>query len=226
MEAVGLAVGVAGLFTAVMDMVDKVYTYKSFQLDSDTLAAQFDAERVKFKHWGSVVGLADGRLSASHTEIWGPERETAVRNLLEILHKMLEMDTPSIRKMTKTLDGLDDGGARGSSHAPTSHMLPSGSIMMRKLKWSVRGKAEREAQVETFRVIVQQLHDLMPLDAAKAVSSGTHGTHSDIPKLDEILQILSRNEAQYKGTSPAVKVHRYSQLTRIQWESDEKPVRG
>lgn len=69
MEPVGIAVGImglAGLYSSCLDAVARAKDYKTFETDSQTLNAQFEADRLRFQRWGRDVGLERGQLSAGH----------------------------------------------------------------------------------------------------------------------------------------------------------------
>jgi hypothetical protein len=44
-------VGLAGLFSVCLDVIDKVDSYKDFGVDSRAIIAQFDADRYLFTKW-------------------------------------------------------------------------------------------------------------------------------------------------------------------------------
>src|SRR5437762_8290269 len=65
MEPGGLAVsivGLAGLFSLCLDVIEKVEKYKDFGTDSRTLIAQFEADKLRFKRWGEKVGFKNQKL--------------------------------------------------------------------------------------------------------------------------------------------------------------------
>lgn len=57
MEAIGFAVGIAGLFSTCMDVVEKVNIYKDFEANSSALAAVFRADKLYLEQWASKVGI-------------------------------------------------------------------------------------------------------------------------------------------------------------------------
>lgn len=64
MEAAGLGIGVAGLvglFNTCVDIIERVDSYKDVggesRGESRSLLARFEADRVRLRQWGQIVGL-------------------------------------------------------------------------------------------------------------------------------------------------------------------------
>ncbi|KAH7144327.1 ankyrin-1, partial [Dactylonectria estremocensis] len=73
MEPVGLAVGIAGLaglFSSCLEVVENVDSYRDFEHDSRSLAAQFDADRLRFQQWGRSIGIEEGQLAKQSKLLW------------------------------------------------------------------------------------------------------------------------------------------------------------
>lgn len=204
MEPAGLAVGLVGLatiFTSVLELINKVHIYKTFDADSKALIAQFEADRVRFERWGREIGLLEnGQLSDRHSTILDPKRAAAVKNLLDILHRMLDVEDYHTQKKVKIPAGLDGNGQFVFGRSASFDIL-STSTAMSKFKWAIRGRSERRDQVELFGVIVQKLHDLVPLDEGRAWAATVTPARSpsDFPGFVEIWEILNKIEIKTKG---------------------------
>ncbi|KAH7022278.1 prion-inhibition and propagation-domain-containing protein [Ilyonectria destructans] len=157
MEPVGLAVGIsglAGLFTSCLEVIENIDSYRDFGLDSRALAAQFDADRLRFDEWGQAVGIKHGKLSEDH-------------------HRAL--DDPRKLSMTKELLYLIKQISGDSDDALTQHEFFSLAASKRqKIAWALRGKRKRTAQVEQFGSLVQHLHTLIPPDPAQGELATRH----------------------------------------------------
>lgn len=181
MEPVGLAVGVAGLaglFSAVLETIDKVRDYKTFANDSQILAVQFEAESVRFEEWGRKIGLDQGQFPTDLAT--GIEQRTfnAVRTLVQYAYDILKADDSSKKKERVGSSALGEESyemnSTGSAHHVTADSKKS------KLKWVFGGKVDRAEQVRLFGVIVQKLHDLVSPDHWQRTQPA-HGLASRVP---------------------------------------------
>ncbi|KAJ9130106.1 hypothetical protein NKR23_g12345 [Pleurostoma richardsiae] len=99
MEPVGLAVGIVGLvglFSTCLEVIDKVQYYKTFANDSHVLDSQFNAEKLRFEQWGRAVGLAPGTPSANHHDALDePDVRAVVGDILSIVRSIYTADSSS-----------------------------------------------------------------------------------------------------------------------------------
>jgi hypothetical protein len=54
-EAIGVVLGVAGLFSACLDCLDLVDRARNYEHESEVLIAKLDIQRVRLQIWGSEV---------------------------------------------------------------------------------------------------------------------------------------------------------------------------
>jgi hypothetical protein len=177
MEAAGLAVGTVALFSlfsTCLETLEKVEDYKKFKTDSHHLAVQFEADKVRFEKWGRAVGIdRDGHFTDHHEALDDPRTYAAVKNILSIIQDIQH--------------GVDDMSLSSQSGAYTSfpgQKLPSKNKAQphrTRLKWVLRDKTKRIAEVEYFRKLVQTLHNLVPLDETKdrRVGGGPTGSNGE-----------------------------------------------
>ncbi len=59
-------VGLAGLFSVCLDVIDKVDSYKDYGVESRSIIAQFDADKHLFTKWAQDVGIDKDKLKNSH----------------------------------------------------------------------------------------------------------------------------------------------------------------
>jgi hypothetical protein len=171
MEPAGLAIGVlglAGLFSTVLDALDAISDYKSFTADSHVLRVQFNSHRTLLQRWGQTVGLGEneptldsGRLGLS----LDAEAVYASVQLLQIARDILLSEDASTRK------------------AIAPGFQADMALRWKKLAWALHGKSERKDQVKLLGEIVDQLYKLVPSSQAAAQSAspendfkGSHGT--------------------------------------------------
>jgi HET-S-like prion-inhibition and propagation protein len=125
MQPVGLCTGViglAGLFTACLDAIDRAKTYKSFAFDSEALRVQFDGHNLRLEEWGRKVGLDRGKLGAGHHgRLNDPDTRKLAEDILNTIQKVIEDgggNSPSLS--ARKAGELDSLGLRFVGMAPSS----------------------------------------------------------------------------------------------------------
>src|SRR5277367_1689982 len=92
MEAIGLAVGVAGLaglFSTCLDVVDKVDSYRDYGFESRSIVAQFEADKLLFQKWAQSVGIDKGKLKDTHhRDLDNPETVSMVERILSSIQEI------------------------------------------------------------------------------------------------------------------------------------------
>ena len=157
MEPAGLAVGLvglAGLFNTCLEVVNKYDSWKSFGPDLRSLTAQFEAQKIRLERWGEAVGIEPGGLSSQHHGLLEDARILA--NVKDLLSSIQETC------------GLQDNirpTATGKSQISGKHDHPSApqGLKRQRLNWALRNKEKRIAQVGRFSSIVDDLHNLVPV---------------------------------------------------------------
>ncbi|KAH8742918.1 prion-inhibition and propagation-domain-containing protein, partial [Diaporthe sp. PMI_573] len=200
MEPVGLTVGViglAGLFSSCLEAVDKVQTYRSFGSDSHVLDTRFKAAKVRLEKWGRGVGFNENALSEDHQPALD-DRDifTSVQDIFQIITTVCGASDTSIHPSNWAATPGDDVSL--GSLRPRPHIA-----RRRKLTWALRGKTARTDQVELFEKLVQQLHNLVPVDTVQgsrpvrdklASGLGASGSSPDHAWPAELKRILARIE--------------------------------
>jgi Prion-inhibition and propagation len=169
MEIAGLAVGVPGLFTVCLGLIDRVDFYKSFEVDSRQLVARFETSKLRLREWASSVGISDDKLSdGHHTRLDHPEVASVVRTILLSLCEVFEKSEhtrtrlrlppeqanlvsspwPILRRneIDKNKAGLTLSSARSG------------------IAWAVKFRSQFTNQVEMFEILIDRLYDLVPPD--------------------------------------------------------------
>lgn len=165
MEPVGLAVGIvglAGLFTSCLEVINKVQLYRTFSTDSQDLNAQLTGHKLRFQRWGQHAGFdQQGQLRVDHHQALNDDNVVqAVEGLLRIITRIFQEEDARANKLL--------GGAKqypgASSVLAGALSASSGQSKWEKMSWAIRGKTGRSEQVLLFGNVVQQLHDLIPVD--------------------------------------------------------------
>ncbi|CAG8004663.1 unnamed protein product [Penicillium salamii] len=162
MEPAGLTVGIlglVGLFSSCLDVLERFESWKDFNNDSRALSARFEADKLRFEKWGQTMGVDRKNLSDHHHEILDyPRALAAVKRLLSVIR---DIASDSEISFPSTSSGPDSRPAKGgSSSKATGHTSES---TRQRLKWAMKDKAKRIAQVEQFGQLVNQLYNLAPL---------------------------------------------------------------
>jgi hypothetical protein len=161
MEPAGLAIGIlglAGLFSTVLDALDAIGDYRSFTADSHVLKVQLNSHRTLLQRWGQIVGLGEDKLAVDRGSLGqslDAKAAHASAQLLQIARDILLSDDVSSRK------------------ARTPGLQADMALRWRKLAWALHGKSERKDQVKLLGEIVDQLYKLLPSDQV-ASNSASH----------------------------------------------------
>jgi hypothetical protein len=180
MDPVGLAIGIVGLFSTCLDLLDKVDDYRGSSTESQILTAIFDAEKRRFEQWGEAVGLRQDILEEVHHKAFDdPLTQSKVEQLLAGIQEIFlaTSDATFPRPVrTNTLSAKQGGSTK--SQAPASQ-IPRDSRRS-KLHWTMRGKGKRKTQIEHLTALVQSLHNLVPCDGIQSYSGAT--AHDDLSR--------------------------------------------
>ncbi|KAJ5769019.1 hypothetical protein N7520_003578 [Penicillium odoratum] len=163
MEPVSFAVGIiglAGLFSTCLDVLDKVDSRKDFGSDSQNLSAQFKAHKLRLERWGKAVGFENGGVSDVHDKtLDDPHVLSAVKDLLTVVKDVCHIKDDVFSPSQFTPD------TTGKHVLPRRHTrldIPKGP-KMQKLNWALRDRAKRVNQVGNFAALVDILYSLVPV---------------------------------------------------------------
>ncbi|KAK5989236.1 hypothetical protein PT974_10742 [Cladobotryum mycophilum] len=185
MEPGSLAVGLLRLgspFGSSLEAIKRFETWEDFKKDSRTLAARFEADKLRLEKWGQAVGFENGRLSEIHHEALNDSQTvSAVEEIFFVIKDTCQSDGDGF--------SIDQSPIRRPRRSSTS------DSKMKKFKWAMGDKAKRTSQVEQFRVLVQDLYNLIPLDGSFTHSEDMNRSVSDRePWNSEFRSILDRIE--------------------------------
>ena len=170
MEVTGLAVGIPGLFSACMDILERIEAYKDFGIESRQLIAQFEAEKLRLKKWANGVGISDGRWAEVYdSRLQDHDLQLAVKRILrsaseifdatEHTRSRLRVDAEDTNKSFPDIPGFSMKTTKNKEKAPIPISIRGG------LGWAFKRKGKFSNQVDMFRQLVDLLYSLVPITA-------------------------------------------------------------
>lgn len=150
MEVAGLVVGVAGLaglYSACLDAVERVKSYRSFGADSSAIDVQLTAVKVRLENWGKAVGFVDGNLNPDHHAALDDENTC--------------QSTKEVFQLIQSTCGAEKNPEPASFRAwqrPATQAVSRGE----KFAWALGGRLKRKEKLALLTELVQRLHDLVP----------------------------------------------------------------
>ena len=182
-------VGLSGLFSTCLDVIERVESYKDFGIESRSISSRFEADKLLFQRWAQKIGISDGRLKEDHHKgLDDPETALMVEKLLLSIQEIFSVADASFSKLHHSPQSDRDFPRRHSQHynnQPTSKRS--------KIGWALKGKAKFISQVEQFGALVERLHSLVPLEESKDVHLNQGGTEGDTHGFD----CTGRNESPW-----------------------------
>ncbi|KAJ5914570.1 hypothetical protein N7504_003453 [Penicillium tannophilum] len=163
--AVGI-IGLAGLFSTCLDVVEKFDSFKEFGIESRSISAQFEAQKLRLQRWGQAVGLQGDTLMEKHSKLLDdPRTFSIVENLLSAIRGVCTYaddpalaPKPPIEHRQSFRDQL--WPRQGRPAAPHESKRE-------KIGWALRKKAKKLAQVGQFCSLVDSLHSLVPVSGGR-----------------------------------------------------------
>lgn len=167
MEIAGLGIGVAALYSACIEAVHRVQSYRNFEIETKQLSAQYNADKVILVKWAERVGIREDGLSITHhRSLDDPGVATAVRDVLLSLQTILEA-TYGARKQSRQ-DNADHflTSPESTLAQRSAHATSTSSRKRDKFFWTFGGQEKFAALVDTFGILVGKLDGLIPSDAS------------------------------------------------------------
>lgn len=176
MEAVGLAIGIAGLaglFSTCLDLIDKANSYRDYGPESRSVVAQFEADKLLFRRWAKSVGIEEGNPKDNHhSALDNPATALVVVKILSSIQETFNETESALLNMqhVSTADPSSKGFdyTQGLSQNVKSKVSTS---KRHKIGWALMGKAKFIQQVLQFGALVQRLNSLTSVDHLNGISS-------------------------------------------------------
>jgi hypothetical protein len=170
MEVAGLGIGVlglVGLFSTCLDMVERWDTYKDFGTEAEFFRARLYADKVRFQQWGQQVGISEDRRESHHHKALN---DSSIRPAIDLILRSIKNIEDDAEAFASPLGHCSDPTGlqvKGGSVLRKDSILfeKSGRSNSRKsgLAWALGRKARVLKLVTSFEVLVQKLYDLIPL---------------------------------------------------------------
>jgi len=182
--AAGIAgfAGLAGLFSTCLDVIERVDSYKDFGVESRSIIAQFEADKLLFQRWAQNVGINPTKLEDGHHKgLDDPETFSMVEKILFSIHEIFTSADTTVSNLQSRGEADLNPQDIGLPHRRRIHYQSvQASISKRKrIGWALRGKVKFIAQVQQFGALVQKLQDLVPLDRVRMASNMHKGAVRD-----------------------------------------------
>ena len=192
MEIIGLAVGIPGLFSACMDILEKIEAYKDFRIESRQLIAQFEAAKLRLKKWAIGVGMPDGKWTELY-DAWLQDHdlELAVKRVLksaseifnatERTRSRLPVDAEETNTSFPDIPGFSLKTTKKKEKTSIPRSIRGGLV------WAFKRRGKLTYQVDMFRQHVELLYNLVPIstDELSLNESGSASFHKDIQMVIE-----------------------------------------
>lgn len=199
MEIAGLGVGVvglAGLFSACLEVVERIDSYKNFDLDSRALISQFDADKLLFKQWGEAVGFDGESLGNNHHEnLNDTETLLAIRKIFAIIQDITTDFEDGTSGQWNGSDSMSSGSKPNNSRGIRLQKFRGVASHKTKIEWTLRHKARFLALSQQFGSLVGSLRALVPPESSGQafrgiISSGNNTCSRSASGIDNTLRHL------------------------------------
>jgi hypothetical protein len=167
MEVAGLVVGgvaLAGLYSACVEAVEHVESYRNLEVDAQQLSTRFKASKVILQRWAARVGLLNGRLSDDHDpRLEDPGIAEAICDVFFCLRKiMVTNNAVESRYNSKSGDSVLELTQARQASTSANALIPS--RRQDKIAWVFSGRRKFATQLEIFETLVEKLQSLVPED--------------------------------------------------------------
>ncbi|SPJ73383.1 uncharacterized protein FTOL_03113 [Fusarium torulosum] len=178
MEHFGYKIALAGLFQECVDVVERTQPHQALNTASLLLETRFLIAKDLFKQWGSKVGLAAETLpKAAVDDRFDHKTAANVKEVLDIVNSLCDCDNPYL-----PVCSIFDTVLRGA----TGKCAPKNE-RKRNLKWMFRDKKNQSDHVKLFEMIVQRLHELVPVEISTTHTRSKGSAHTAIVEMERIM---------------------------------------
>jgi len=176
--------GLVGLFSTCLDVIDKVDSYKDFGVESRSIIAQFETDKLLFQKWAQDVGINQAKLKEDHHEdLDDPQTASMVKKILSSIQEIFsktDITLSNLQPIAETDPKHSQDGVLFSRGRAQYQKLEASTSKRRRIGWALRTKAKFIAQVQQFGALVQRLHSLVPLHGTIKASNTHKGAVRDV----------------------------------------------
>ncbi|KAF7508453.1 hypothetical protein GJ744_009166 [Endocarpon pusillum] len=180
MEVAGLVAGIPGLFSACMDILERIDAYKEFGLESRRAVARFEADKLRLRKWASDVGISEGKWEDMHdSRLKDHDLETVVKRILNSACEIFDATERTRSQLrihpeetNKPFPSIPDSfiETKKNKGKASSQMSIRGG-----LGWAVKRRGKFNNQVDMFQGLVDTLYDLFPPQKASSPTDHVRG---------------------------------------------------
>jgi len=219
MEPVSFIVGLTGLFSAAVTIIERTSAGKSYGEESATFISKIEAERLRLSLWGEAVGLAGG--GELHERLRNPLVYKSVVELFAwAVHFFEDSERHSARHLRAPIVQQDD--LRLSHRATIRHSvvkLQKRAPTWTKIKWAFSGQKKSENLLKELGWFINELEALVPTPTTWS-SPGDQDKlkhHLDAPQLSLFTPTPATNSLRLRGRQVAPfetsgRYYRFSQM--------------
>lgn len=182
MEPVGLVVGVAGLFSVCMDILDRTHSFNEAGKEQRQVYARFQAEKIRLKEWGDGVGVSGGELKDPHDgRLDDSGKREAIRKILLCIGEALGAKTEILSKVRADFQDENPYSVFGAGNeldgkSGSKKISMPQSKRRTALAWSMSRKRRSKDDIDNFKALVDGLYSLVPLNDGPSSSSAKRAT--------------------------------------------------
>lgn len=184
-EPIGLIIGLIGLFTTCIDLIDAISRFKARDKDYEYLVCRLETERVLLWKWGEAVGLCpnpDGTLDQQGYSTFLEDKNTfsAVNQTLACLAGRFQTTYDLVKKygprhkpteqVTYTCPGYNPCANLGQERVPERALSRTSFTM--KVSWTFHDREKFSGLVDQIAELSKDLHRLVPTDGPVAAEVG------------------------------------------------------
>ena len=168
------AVDIPDLFGACIDILERADAYKEFGVESRSMIARFDADKLRFRRWANEVGIFDGKCKETHDH-WLNDREleSAVKRIListceifdaaKLTHSKLRNDCGENDGPLPAIPGVSRETTKIKTKSSPSTSIRGG------IDWDYKRRGMFTNHIDMFSKVVEMLYNLIP-----PTNSGSH----------------------------------------------------
>ena len=174
MEPISLAIGIASLYNAAIDALNRVHDYKEFKTESQITLVTFSASKLKLQNWATALGISGGKLLDAHDpRLDDPQTAPVVQNILRLSTKVfdkVDSTSSSLRLPVRQRSAGADGWLLPVDDVRSGVEQRQSSSAKSRIAWAVGGKAKLSNEVRSFEGLVNLLYEVVPPHKSEAGS--------------------------------------------------------
>ena len=161
----GLSLGIPSLFSACMDILQRMEAYKDLRVEASHAIVQFDADKLRLQKWSKEVGISDGEWNQKRDpRLQDPDLEVVIKKILYSICEIFDA-TELTRSQLRIKSGPEDRPYPDLPDSFTEHANKENSSSLSKkggIGLFIKHKGKFTNQVDMLKKIVDMLYNLVP----------------------------------------------------------------